>query len=636
MISLLFKELLQLRPVVLILFTAGLTILLYNVLVAGNFDGLEYRHFTVFFDANPDDDYRYLNSAFTLAINFPLVFLILFYSFQQESNQQTFSFLGALPLSSQTVFIVKILASWLTLVGCYALWLIVQNGFLWMNTATIDGRLYLDLDAFRLVLVAWGGFILLGYAVLLARLGAGGWVIAACLWAALLYQLVEEKPTLWFDQLYRVNWSGQTPSLSLSALLAHSLAAIVAMIAAYHLWVGRGFKAKVSRISERMIRLGQLLFLLGLVVTLLSATDNWLNYGNEVDWSQMENRDFKYFYARYKKSDEALINQLEEYAQEDYESLAQLLGKDSVIWFSADLSLPIDHALGLAAWRHVRIDTGAHDDLVELRHTLIHEMAHILQYSESNYAVGRYHNATVFFLEGMAEYAAYSVLPRPSLRKRGWHVAAVSWKRHNIDFGDLINSREFTKTHNRRLFYTLGDIWSDALSEICGTDALGNVLRVAGRAGAPHSLAGNEFWRHTLDQLGCDLAAVNHAWAERLRAIYKKNGDEVFPRFGESRLQYSQQQRALTVRVDVDASTDELSAARFALLIPNTEPRNSRKQRAYSGELHEQDGDLSAEFVIPESDLPKKNKLRLQFSYKPYDGISAYYAPWREHSFSRE
>jgi len=81
----------------------------------------------------------------------------------------------------------------------------------------------------------------------------------------------------------------------------------------------------------------------------------------------------------------------------------------------------------------------------------------------------------------MAQYLSFVIVPEVARRESNWTLAAVSWKRQNIQFSDMINSTAFAQKFDAELHYSLGDIWVSVLAESCGDEAVGNFVRATGR-----------------------------------------------------------------------------------------------------------------------------------------------------------
>ena len=165
------------------------------------------------------------------------------------------------------------------------------------------------------------------------------------------------------------------------------------------------------------------------------------------------------------------------------------------------------------------------------RRVLSHETTHVLQAVESDRALARNYAAAKFFIEGMAQYTSFEVVPETERRDSNQQLAAVSWKRQNIEFTDLIDEAGFAERFDAELHYSLGDLWTQAYVDICGEPALGEFLRAAGRDTAVSDLAPAIFWRDTTGFIDCDLDTVNEHWRTQMDALYDSVQAERFPMY---------------------------------------------------------------------------------------------------------
>jgi len=72
----------------------------------------------------------------------------------------------------------------------------------------------------------------------------------------------------------------------------------------------------------------------------------------------------------------------------------------------------------------------------------------------------------------------------------------------------LIDESSFSQRFDPELHYSLGDMWTAALVDTCGESILGDILRAAGRDGAPLGLPATLFWRDTMREVRCELDTV--------------------------------------------------------------------------------------------------------------------------------
>ena len=126
----------------------------------------------------------------------------------------------------------------------------------------------------------------------------------------------------------------------------------------------------------------------------------------------------------------------------------------------------------------------------ENQFVLAHETAHIFQSSATNRRLKKAGSSVGFFIEGMAQQVAFTVAPDDDRRQLNWIVGALAADRHDIDFNDLVDGQELARKFDAELPYTLGDLWVNTMTEVCGHDSLGKFLEIISSDDAVLSMQG--------------------------------------------------------------------------------------------------------------------------------------------------
>lgn len=640
MIRILFKEGRQLFPIACL----WLSVLVLGYLTKFSTERLDEQTFSSWCDGYCD-----YNSGATVVILTALFALVTAYSlFPREHDDSTIDFLRALPVSRSKIFIGKVLAAWLLLCFINVLSYSVDYFLLGANPESIGGRFYPQVWTTLLWRDCLVAFIFLSHGVLLSWFRTLGLLLYA------IYLLV----ILWAESQFGTSgiWSvftllsneydGSKLLVNAKALSIHAGIALGFLLVAARLWSVTESSASGGKQST----LGMTIFRVLLSVSGFVLLAGVLIYRVGVGTGTPTTSDLRvatteHYRFVYKASREETVQYMLEHAEADYEALAELLGVTDLPSIRVDLSAQSEHAAGLATWKKIQMDLNAFESDVSQRRVLSHETTHVLQAVESDRALARNHSAAKFFIEGMAQYTSFDVVPELERRNSNWQLAAISWKRQNIEFLDLIDAAGFGERFDPELHYSLGDLWTRAFVSNCGDSAMGDFLRAAGREEASKDLAPVVFWRDTTAQINCDLDTVNELWRVQMEALYAEVEQQLFPVFTDVVIDESgpSNQISITAKLSpyepgnkaVDASanieaTGITAPSRFIVRIGAASTRVAAGvDPVFRGQLLE-DGER-VNFKVPRN-MVTGTRFRYQLGFTPSAGSRYYYEQWQRGS----
>lgn len=630
MLRLIFKEVRQLWPI------GGLwlTVLVLNYAIQLATERFDEQTFTGWCEGYCD-----YNSSATIIVFTALIALVTAYSlFPREHDDATIDFLRALPVSRRSVFIAKVFAAWALLCFINILSYGLDAFLLSTNPESIGGRFYPQVWSTLLWRDCLVAFIILSHGVLLSWFRTIGLVI----YAIYLLLLMWAESALGTSGVWSIftllgnEYDGSTLVVDTRALSIHTGVALVALFIAYHLWSRTDSSvsgAKQATFGLTVFR--GLLTVTGFVVlTLILAYQVGLGTGStgaqSLRVATTEHYRFVYPAAR-----EDTMQYIIEHAESDYSALGGLLGVTDLPNIRVDLSAQSEHAAGLATWKKIQMDLNAFNADVSQRRVLSHETTHVLQAVESDRALSRNYGAVKFFIEGMAQYTSFEVVPEEARRESNWQLAAVSWKRQNIEFTDLIDEAGFTEKFDPELHYSLGDLWTRAFVSGCGPDVLGDFLRASGREGAVRDLPPAIFWRDTTRQFDCDLDSVNELWRSQMEALHDSVQQSRFPVYSDvvANVNEATSQVVITAKLVAHESAEAVDLPeRVIVRIGASSTRLAAGvDPVYRGQLTELADSAEVRFTVPRSVI-EGSRFRYQLGLTPSDGSRYYYESWRRGS----
>ena len=580
--------------------------------------------------------------------------------FPREHDESTIDFLRALPVSRSSIFIAKVFAAWLLMATLNVLSYGLDRLMLASNPESIGGLFY-DQVWFTLL---WRDclfiFIILCHGIFLSWFRTLG-LILYFLYLLLLVLAETYLGTSGHWSIFTLlnnEYSGSELLVNSTALTIHTIAAIFILFVSYRLWnrtesggVGRKKTSGIFRFLQ--IALASLSFVALSGVVMLQVQDG-TGAGSDQSLQVDETEHYRFVYLASKVE---VVNYIVEHAENDLSKLADSMGVTDLPRIRVDLTAQSEHAIGLAKWKKIQMDLDGFENDVSQRRVLVHEATHVLQAIESNRAMADNYNAVKFFIEGMAQYTSFAVVPETVRRQSNWELASVAWVRQDIKFNNLIDAAGFSQKFDAELHYSLGDIWTGALADTCGQSSLGDFIRATGRDKAPKGIPAGVFWRDTMQVIACDLDEVNAAWREKMLTIYNGVDKSTFPEFKDISIRRDDVSNSIkmvaslaavngqaesevsvsgpaalsnSLSQSVDADSQEfVTPDDFVVRIANsTSKLAAGVDHTFRGRLVKDGSFDKIEFVIPDFVAPT-GKFRYQLGYTPTSESRYYYEAWR-------
>lgn len=631
MIQLITKEWRQLLPIAWL----WLAVLLLGYLLQFSTERLDEQTFTSWCEGYCD-----YNSNVVVAFIGALFALVTAYSlFPREHDDATIDFLRALPISRLSIFVAKFLAAWLLLCAIHLSAYLMDALLLSSNPESIGGKFYTQVWFTLLWRDCVFSFVILSHGVLLSWFRTVGLIIYTIYLLLLMWAESQwGNSGIWsIFSLLSNEYDGSKLLVNQKGLIIHSALAIVFTIIAYLLW-NRTYSsiagAKQSRLGLKIFQATLSIAGFSMVAALVFyqvALKTGSGVAGALKVAATEHYRFVYPANR-----EDTVQYMLEHAESDYAKLADVLGVDELPSIRVDLSAQSEHAAGLATWKKIQMDLNSFSDDVSQRRVLSHETTHVLQSVESDRALAKNYSATKFFIEGMAQYTSFEVVPEESRRSSNWEIASVSWKRQNIEFVDMVDAAAFEEKFDAELHYSLGDLWTNALVDTCDLNVLGDFIRATGRDDAVKSLSAGIFWRDTMREIGCDLDTVNERWYEQMERHYQQVPSARFPKYTDVVVTQDSDSGQISISAELESADDSTvefdTPTRFIVRIGRSSKQlASGVDAVFRGKLVS-DGDVQRVlFQIPGYAVVG-SRFRYQLGYSPSEQSRYYYELWRRGS----
>ena len=477
-----------------------------------------------------------------VAIVASLIVLVTAWSlFPREHDDSTIDFLRALPVSRAATFAAKILAAMLLLGGVFTLGYALDAALLASNPESFGGRFYAQAWATLWWRDLAFAFVILCHGVLLSWFRVTGLVVFALYMVSVM--LLESSTGS--AGLYSVlgmlsnEYDGSRLVVDARAIVVHVGVACVSLFLAYRLWSrtpsaatgGRANPRSAGRLRVALVALG-FVGVGGVLLTRIGPGTVGAGAVGTGEAVPLEVAATEHYRFAFDPADRATLESLAARADADFEALGAMLGAapEDLPRVRVDLAAASEHAAGLATWKTIKMDLDTFESDRSQARVLSHESAHVMQSVLSERALARHFAAARFFVEGMAQYTSFAIVPEPERRASNRAIAAVAWERQDIRFEDLIDP-EFAARFDPDLYYSLGDLWAGAFVETCGETSLGDFLRAAGREDVPRRLSPMTFWTDTLREIGCGLEDVNERFRRTMQALFDGIDQGAFPRF---------------------------------------------------------------------------------------------------------
>ena len=624
MITLIAKELRQLTPIAY-LWIALLALSIGIELFTTRIDEQSYE---LFCDALCAPGIEYSQAIFLL-----ILCLVTAYSlYPREVDERTIDFLHALPIKKSTIFYGKFIAAF----GLVCMLMLFGYGVLSLllafNPESMSGKRYFAIDASLFLRDCVFAFVVMAHGVFLSRFRTAGLIVYA-----LYLMLIRWLETVfdgigWISvfEIFKIDYAGTGFSFSLNAMAGHVAVALVMLVWACNMWSSAQGKAEGVNKNEKVQRvLKVVVSVFGFLLMAMILVGQVLQNAQVAEERATEDLRTDHYRFIFLTSDKMRAEELHASAEQQYQQLRVLLNASEEPVIYVDMTSENEHAAGLAQWKTIKMGLSRGESPDRYARVLSHETAHVFQSVESNRAFQAYFNSTRFFIEGMANYVSFEIVPQVDTRRQNRDIAAVSWKRQDIQFEDMANSSAFASEYNAELVYSLGEIWTEALVDVCGRDALGEVLRSAGRDNAPQGLSAIVFWRDTLQHFSCEMELVNAAWRNKLNARFEGLDQSQFPIIDN--MSAVELEGEITISVSAPLSS-EVPRHRYALRIAKESKSVASVDAVFKPDDLIVEGDSQVlKFQVP-VELIDNGRFRYQVGYQIEDGSRIYYQPWRSGS----
>ena len=640
MIALVSKELRQLRPIAW-LWIAVLVFGYATELLTGRVDE---KTFGAWCEGYCDPG----TGPFVAAVSILFTLITAYALFPREHDESTIDFLRALPVRRSSVYAAKVLAAVVLLVGVNLASYGIDAALLATNPETLGGRFVGQVWWTLLWRDCLFAFVILAHGVVLSWFRVVGLVVYA-LYVLLLmwYESTAGSAGLLSVFGFLANdYDGQRLVVDAASIAWHVGLACVLLVVGERLWsrtVSAASGGAAGRVRSRGARLFRAAAGAAAFAALAGIALYRVGTGNgELEDAELDVVETEHYRFVYRKEDVATVAYVVEHAEEDLRAVADFLGVEDIPFVRVDLAASSEHAAGLAKWKKIRMDLATFEDDVSQRRVLAHELVHVLQATESDRALGRQFATARFFIEGMAQHVSFEAVPEPERRAANHALAAVARARQDIRFDHLIDAASFGERFDPELYYSLGDTWSQAMAATCGEAALGDFLRAAGREEASKEIGGELFWRDTFREIGCELDAVNSAWAARMDEDHARVDPGRFPVFDDIVLARDAAAGVVRVTARLAAADDgalggEASSVvrpeRVVVRVSAEGAFGSGVDPVFPGTIEEDGEGLLARFAVPVRAAPR-TRFDYQLGYAPADAEGAsdsrvYYDGWR-------
>jgi len=513
--ALLLKELRALLPVYIVIF----------LLISGDF---LMRPFSERLDeASWSDISSNLTSdqGFYAVVMLILALIVAYAAFPREHDDRTIELLYSLPISRRAVFVAKALAGMTVLVIGVAGGAVTDALLASPNPQSFSGEQF-QLDIALTTVFLRGGFAVIVYchalfASFFRRVGLIPFMGVA--YGLVTFQdAVPDLAILDPSTMTDLTYDGQTLLIPWDVIGVHVPLALVSLVAAGVLWTRGGeHTAYLMDRAQRTVvgRVGLGCATAAVVVTgIVVFTIFSVQSAGEEDPSEPPKIEYvsfasataetDHFHFTYPVNLRGRAMPLVARSEELYGGLGEILGMAERPEATIDLTEASSEHLGIASWTRVRVGLVLHPDAIDLEHTVTHELAHVLQHHLSDRRINDARRATALFVEGSAEHLAYEVVDRPAVRASSRRIAATMWERHHLELDELLDHDRMQQSWDARLAYYVGEVFTEALVDACGPDAVGRTLRAMARPDAPHDLEPAAFWRDTLQAVSCSFESV--------------------------------------------------------------------------------------------------------------------------------
>jgi len=450
--------------------------------------------------------------------------------FPKDSDDGTLNHLQSLSITRPQIYASKVLAGFALIVFFFLFSAATTYLFLSLNPQSIHGKFYADVEIQYLLKFTAFGAIVLCHAVFLSSFRLIGLILYAAYFALVswLESFMGGIGAWNLINLMRVDFFGSTVITDWSLYAQHGAIALLALVLGYLRWMKRESSptfGKIALNSPWLTVPAMVILFIGLIGFLLNHSNNAVSQRNDA-YTSLETNHYRFVYE---KNAAPYAEELAQYSDGMLNDVADYLNAVSPPMIQTDLTARTSHIAGLAVHNRIRMRLRRVALDTENRFVLAHETAHIFQSSVTNRRLKKVGSSVGFFVEGMAQQVAFTVAPDPERRELNWVVGALAADRHDIDFNDLVDGEALATKYDAELPYTLGDLWVNTMTEVCGDDSLGKFLDIIASDDAVLSLQGVAFWRQHLQRIPCELEDINFRFNERVDEIVTSDAAEAIP-----------------------------------------------------------------------------------------------------------
>ncbi len=525
-------------------------------------------------------------------------FITAYSLYPNEHDSGTINFLRAMPVSRLTIFKAKLVAGIIVVTGVavigYARWMLVVGA----NSSSLTGGLYPALTAtffFRDVIALT---IYLAYGMWLSTMRTFGFVL---IFASVVVLILLDRARLhsFMDplELFRVEYAGETLVLPWAAIGFQCVLALIALWLAYRHWSHAdswGLSRQSSQKTGKLKTLGWLAAAFGLA--LLAGTQFAQKNPAETRYTgPVASLQTHYFRFVFPERAQAPARMLIRQADTLYEDVSASINAETEPVIRVDLTQTSEHFAGLARWKSFRMDISRPDTRIGHAFVLAHETVHVFQGTESDRGMRRHAHAVQFFTEGSAEYIAHQVIGGDSRRELDAVLASISVAGENFTFAELANGARVASKYDVTLLYGLGNLWTEALVDSCGADAIGDTIRSFRELELPFGISGENLWTRVLASIDCSLVDVNNRW-QALMAAAAARSMYSFPAHGAATVEPRDNGSHL-LRVEFDGDSQNYDDGRFSVRIVNDSAVSNEPDDHFNGQYSKSDKSLT--FRIP-------------------------------------
>lgn len=574
-------------------------------------------------------EFCHVGSDANLVLFTVLLYLIASYSlFPREFDERTIDFVRSLPISRGRIYIAKVLAAVLLLCLLNVAEVAVQSVMLAFSTQSITGTKYWANDGWFLLRNCLFVFVVVSHSVFISWFRTSGLILYSGYMIGLMWleqSLGYAGPYSLF-RFFNNEYDGQTVLFDWPAIGFQLVMALVLLIMGYFLWTRTDSKPRTPGTKKFSAALPTLLSIGAFLLVATTLATLVFQAGTDRTSDNIQRTSTEFYQFAYRNRDGDRLLDLIKYVDADYTALAEMLNVQGEHLIQTDMTSQNSHAIGLASYKRIRmVLAGSETVNPELRRILSHETAHVFQGIESDRKLADAGNSTGFFVEGMAQYTSFKIVPDPPTRETNWAVSSESWKRNNITFEELAHRSAFESVYDPELLYGIGDIWVDAMARHCGEDSLGEFLRSTARKEAPRSIAGAGFWRHHLQHIGCELEQVNHLWRKQMQEIVDARSDGAFPSF--TNVVITRKDKVVVINAEIEPDKTGLLPERFYLRVQSEAKLANTISPFRIGDVSDSGDIVTVQFAVPLSEVEGK-RFRYQLGYVPYPDSRYYFEKW--------